>query len=955
MILAWDGCPVQQLAQNPAYKAQRADAHADRPADWRPRCERLRAVLTHVLPTLHDPEDEADAEIARLVNKDQAAKVLLVSTDKDLFSLLSEHVHVLRPGRDQQLYTAQDFIREFGFPPAGFPLYRALTGDRSDNLRGLPYFLTKTAARLAAEFGNVDALYAALGRQPAPDGLSQLRDSERQKLLSGEETVRSNARLLDLRAVQGPPHLTLPDGDAGPLQALLNELELDGLVSATGWGPEQELTLKPDDEADRAGESSPQPQRLTVPPVWAERLEQSKRHRQQPAEPARIIPRSPAYYAGQLTVVADALAAHNLVELARQRPLVCIGIDCEFRHARPAVWMKTYAGKDLYWHDPHSYVPLLLAVVLVEKAADGGVQLNRFVVDCRRPETVAPLADLFRIPVCFVGHRLEAELICLWRLGLPTPNEVWDTWVAEKALLLGLSHPRYKKARPADDLEEAEAKEAAEEEKELKCSLPATCARRGVLFPFAADKERLQQSFLDHPDGAPFTEEQREYNAADAEAAVRVYPAQVQAAAERGCLGHLVEIEMPWTVTNARMVWDGVRLDGEQCGKLLAACDRHQQRLGQELGELGLANVDSYSQVKDFFEAAGLLHAFRTGDGHSFDDDHLEAAAGLHPVVSKIRLLRKIGRMRSGKALTGELFGADGRLHPDHRQLGAESSRNTMRWPNIGGIGRALRPLVVPEAGHAIGEVDLSQIEVGIAAAVFNDPDLIQMFNGRDVYAAMAKRYYAAELPPEAQAMPDKQFKKKYPDLRDRMKVFTLAVIYNITPFGLALRYNISVERAAEERARFLAMFPALARALHEASAHGAIRGYAYLCSGLRRWRARTGFAWQWEMNWMINTPVQGSAAVVFKVAGNRLYRRFQHYRTRMILPMHDAFIFEAPKEHLQTVAAITAEVLKSTVQEYFPMLDPQVEENIDHPECWNKDGHADSLARWIVDPASAF
>src|SRR5262249_42845089 len=148
---------------------------------------------------------------------------------------------------------------------------------------------------------------------------------------------------------------------------------------------------------------------------------------------------------------------------------------------------------------------------------------------------------------------------------------------------------------------------------------------------------------------------------------------------------------------------------------------------------------------------------------------------------------------------------------------------NSMRWPNIGGIGRALRPLVVPEAGSGIGEVDLSQIEVGIAAGFFGDPDLIRMFNGRDVYTAMAKRYYAADLLPEAQTMSDKQFKGKYRDLRDRMKVFTLAVIYNITPFGLAIRFNISVERAAEERSRFLTMFPVLAQALQEASANGVI------------------------------------------------------------------------------------------------------------------------------------
>jgi DNA polymerase-1 len=278
-----------------------------------------------------------------------------------------------------------------------------------------------------------------------------------------------------------------------------------------------------------------------------------------------------------------------------------------------------------------------------------------------------------------------------------------------------------------------------------------------------------------------------------------------------------------------------------------------------------------------------------------------------------------------------------------------------MRWPNIGGIGRALRPVVVAEPGYGIGEVDLSQIEPGIAAVVYGDPGLIAMFNSGDIYCAMTRSYYAADLPPEALGLPDKEFKKRYGAMRDRMKIFTLAIIYNITPYGLALHLNTTVKLAAREQQKFLGLFPALAAALREASACGAIRGFAYLCSGLRRWRARGGAPSGWEVNWLRNTPVQGSAGVVFKVAGNRLYRRYQHYGARLILPMHDAYVFEAPRQHLETVAAITAEVLKGSVQEYFPALNPQVESNIDHPECWCKDGHADSLAGWMVNPMDPF
>ena len=112
---------------------------------------------------------------------------------------------------------------------------------------------------------------------------------------------------------------------------------------------------------------------------------------------------------------------------------------------------------------------------------------------------------------------------------------------------------------------------------------------------------------------------------------------------------------------------------------------------------MGLANVNSHPDMQEFLRTIGLLEAFREGDSYTFDDDHLKAVEGRHDAIPLIRALRKIKRLRSDKLLTGELVGADGRLHPDHRQLGAESGRNTMRNPNIGGIGKALRPLVVPE------------------------------------------------------------------------------------------------------------------------------------------------------------------------------------------------------------------------------------------------------------------
>ena len=690
-------------------------------------------------------------------------------------------------------------------------------------------------------------------------------------------------------------------------------------------------------------------------PGWAERLAEAARQPASAPERRLVLPKAPDYYAAERRLVADQAGAEALLDFARQRPIAFIGIDCEFKYDRPGVFIRRSRGEDRYWYDPRSLVPLLLAVVLVELSPDGQAVLYRFVLDLRQPGVLGPLGTFFRIPVPFVAHFVPAELFCLWKLAMPTPDSVWDTCLAERAFQLGVHHPRYKAG--GDEVEQTRAKEETEEMIDFSCSLVSTCLRRGVPYPFAAAKDRLQASFLTHPEDQPFSPEQVEYVAADAEATARLYPIQVQAALAQNALNHLQQVEMDWTVTNARIVWDGVRVDPNLCKQLLTACQRHIGDLPRQLAELGLGNVNSHPQLTEFFRSIGMLHAFRDGNKYVFDDNHLEAVEDHHAAVPLIRALRKTQRLLNDQLLlTGAMVGADGRLHPEHRQLGAESGRNTMSNPNVGGIGKALRPLVVPSdpATHAVGEVDLSQIEVGVAAALFADPDLIAMFNQGDVYSTMARRYYADLLPSEALGLPDWEFKKVYRSYRDRMKVFTLAIIYNITPVGLARQLGIGRPQAAREREKFLAMFPSLVRALGEASAYGAIRGYAELCTGLRRYRARAGPPTTWEVNWLRNTPVQGSAGVVFKVAGNRLRRRYPHYGAKIILCLHDAFLFEAPRAHLETVAGITGEVMRGAVQEYFPVLRPQVDVNVEHPHCWNKDGKHLSLEYWMEDPELA-
>ena len=187
------------------------------------------------------------------------------------------------------------------------------------------------------------------------------------------------------------------------------------------------------------------------------------------------------------------------------------------------------------------------------------------------------------------------------------------------------------------------------------------------------------------------------------------------------------------------------------------------------------------------------------------------------------------------------------------------------------------------------------------------------------------------------------------------MKTCTLGLIYGLTAHGLAKYLSVTPAEVATVQTRFLDMFPALQKELATAGAVGGRRGYAVTASGLRRYRARGGAVTNWERNWMTNHPVQGSAAVVFKAAGNRLDRLYRRHDAWLVLPMHDAFVFEAPLASLDEVARITERTMCETVQEWFPELEPRVEVNIERPECWNKDGQADSVERWMTDPTITF
>ncbi len=98
----------------------------------------------------------------------------------------------------------------------------------------------------------------------------------------------------------------------------------------------------------------------------------------------------------------------------------------------------------------------------------------------------------------------------------------------------------------------------------------------------------------------------------------------------------------------------------------------------------------------------------------------------------------------------------------------------------------------------------------------------------------------------------------------------------------------------------------------------------------------------------MTNHPIQGSAASIFKSAGNRLHTLFKTYDAHLLIPLHDSFVFEVPTEYLAEVVLRTKQIMVDEMRAYCPNVNPNVEVNLDNVNCWTKTGSSTDLEDWV-------
>ena len=411
-----------------------------------------------------------------------------------------------------------------------------------------------------------------------------------------------------------------------------------------------------------------------------------------------------------------------------------------------------------------------------------------------------------------------------------------------------------------------------------------------------------------------------DYAAEDADVTLQledaIRPAAVGIGAEcrtpRASLSALEDVEEPLVKVLLDMEREGVRIDIGALKEYGRELDREILGYTQEIlkyAEPGF-NPDSPKQLGELlFGRLGLAGGKKTASGQwATDEKTISKLAGEHPIIPLILEYRACTKLKSTYVdKLPALIDENGRVHTTYAQAFTETGRLSSSDPNLQNIpirterGKMIRrAFVARDEGHVIISADYSQIELRLMAAMSGDGAMLEAFRrGEDIHRDTASRVY--DVMPAFVT----------PEQRSKCKMVNFGIIYGISAFGLSQRLKVARKEAAELIETYFRLYPKVKDYMALAIEKAREKGYAETVLGRRRTLrdidSRNATARQAAERDAINTPIQGSAADLIKIAMVRIDRalKAEGLRAKMVLQIHDELVFDCPKGEAERLKEI--------------------------------------------------
>ena len=385
------------------------------------------------------------------------------------------------------------------------------------------------------------------------------------------------------------------------------------------------------------------------------------------------------------------------------------------------------------------------------------------------------------------------------------------------------------------------------------------------------------------------------------------------------------DIEMPLVFTLFDMEQNGIRVEADalkQYGDQLAGkIAELEKEIYEEAGET--FNINSPKQLGVvLFENMKLPGGRKTKTGYSTAADVLEKLAPEHPVVAKILEYRQYTKLKSTYADgLANYIQDDGRIHGKFNQTITATGRISSTEPNLQNIpvrmelGRLIRKVFIPEEGYRFVDADYSQIELRVLAHCSGDEHLIQAYKEQsDIHRITASQVF--HIP----------FDEVTPQQRRNAKAVNFGIVYGISSFGLSQDLSITRKEAAKYIDDYFATYPGIKTFLDHAVTHAKEEGYVVTLFGRRRPVPELSSSNFMQRSFgervSMNSPIQGAAADIIKIAMIRVNQRLkdQKMKSRLVLQVHDELLIEAYEPELDEVQNILKEEMEHAAELKVPL-----------------------------------
>jgi DNA polymerase-1 len=845
------------------YKSQREEMPED-----------LRIAIPYIykliegfnIPAIETPGFEADDAIGTLakVAEQKGYTTYMMTPDKDYGQLVDENTFIYKParmGNGAEILGKEEICKKWEIQHVGQLIdILGLMGDKVDNIPGIPGVGEKTAIQLVKDFGTIENLL---------ENSDKLKGKLKEKVENNKEKALQSKWLatiiLDVPVEFNEELLALKPINKELLRELFSELEFRGIAQkilgediggskdSASFTPKATPKQKPD--LFNGGDLFSEENVEAVAEANAKQFKTIK-----DLNPNYVLVNTP-----ELT--------NHLLSILQSSTEFCFDSETtDLNTINAEIVGMSFAVKE----NEAYYIP----VSEVKEEAQQTINLFKPIFE-NESKTL-------------IGQNIKYDLQVLKNYGVEIKNKLWDTMVAHFLFMPEMRHNMNVLAETYLDYS--------------PISIEELIGKKGK------DQLSMRSVPLDVI---------KDYASEDADITLKLKKVFEPELKNSNTEKLFHDVELPLIHALAGMEREGINVDVKLLNDFSSSLQDEISQVDKEIQSLAGTsfNISSPKQVGeilfDYLKIIDKPKKTKTGQ-YATGEDVLSKLEGKHPIISKILDYRELVKLKSTYVDTLPLLvnPKTNRIHTTFNQVVAVTGRLSSDNPNLQNIpirterGRHIRKAFVPRnEEYTLLSADYSQIELRVVASISEDPLMCEAFNlGKDIHVATAAKVYG---------IAESEVTK---EMRYKAKSVNFGIIYGQGAFGLAENLNISRTEAKELIDNYFAQYTGIKKYMDHEIEFAREHGYVQTLLGRKRWlkdiTSNNATVRSFAERNAINTPIQGSAADMIKVAMINIHEELKkmNVKSKMILQVHDELIFDVYKPELEIIKPMVENHMKNAL-----------------------------------------